>query len=97
MGDNYQPAVGSFPGFIGGGASSIDESKQAVLSDIHIVSPNLVNEFRFGYVRHNGSIFGTGQDGAGFALQNKMALFPAPGAGFPKHRVLLLGAAVRVV
>ena len=83
MGDNYQPAVGSFPGFIGGGTSSVDESKQAVLSDIHIFSPSLVNELRFGYVRHNGSINGTGQDGAGFAQQHNMALFPAPVLGFP--------------
>ena len=54
-----------------------------MLSDIHVFTPSLVNELRFGYVRHNGSIFGTGQEGAGFALQNKMALFPAPVLGFP--------------
>ena len=80
---NAQPAVGNFPGFIGGGTSSQDNSTQAVLSDIHIFSPTLVNEFRFGYIRHNGSIFGSGQDGVGFALKNNMALFPAPVAGFP--------------
>ena len=76
-------AVGNFPGFIGGGTSSQDNSTQAVLSDIHIFSPTLVNEFRFGYIRHNGSIIGSGQDGVGFALKNNMALFPAPVAGFP--------------
>ena len=81
--DNSQPAVGRFPGFIGGGASSIDNADQAVLSEIHIFSPSLVNEFRFGYVRHNGSIFGTGQQGFGFAQQHNMALFPAPLLGFP--------------
>ena len=81
--DNAKPAVGSFPGFIGGGTSSIDHSIQAVLSDIHIFSPALVNEFRFGYVRHNGSIQGTGQDGAAFAQQHNLALFPAPILGFP--------------
>jgi hypothetical protein len=81
--ENSKPAVGSFPGFIGGGTSSIDDGVQAVLSDVHIFSPTLVNEFRFGYVRHNGSIFGTGQDGVGFARQNNMALFPAPLLGFP--------------
>src|SRR5690242_16373176 len=80
---NSQPARGNFPGFIGGGTSSIDNSTQAVLSDVHIFSPTIVNEFRFGYVRHNGSIFGTGQDGVGFALQNNVALFPAPVLGFP--------------
>ena len=54
--ENSQPAVGSFPGFIGGGTSSINNAAQGVLSDIHIFTPALVNEFRFGYVRHNGSI-----------------------------------------
>ncbi len=81
--ENSQPAVGSFPGFIGGGTSSINNAAQAVLSDIHILSPTLVNEFRFGYVRHNGSIQGTGQDGAAFAQQHNLALFPAPILGFP--------------
>src|SRR5579872_348513 len=65
--ENSQPAVGSFPGFIGGGTSSINDAAQAVLSDIHIFTPNLVNEFLFGYVRHNGSIFGSGQNGVEFA------------------------------
>ena len=77
-GANSKPAVGSFPGFIGGGTSSIDDSAQGVLSDIHIFTPSLVNEFRFGYVRHNGSIFGSGQNGAPFAQQHNIALFPAP-------------------
>lgn len=81
--ENAKPAVGSFPGFIGGGTSSIDHAAQAVLSDIHIFSPSLVNEFRFGYVRHNGSIYGTGQEGAAFGQQHNLALFPAPILGFP--------------
>jgi hypothetical protein len=80
---NAQPAVGSFPGFIGGGTSSQDNSEQAALSDVHIFSSTLVNEFRFGYIRHNGSILGTGQDGVGFAQQHNLAMFPAPVLGFP--------------
>ena len=80
---NAKPAVGAFPGFIGGGTSSIDNAAQGVISDVHIFSPSLVNEFRFGYVRHNGSIYGTGQQGAAFAQQHNIALFPAPIAGFP--------------
>lgn len=80
---NSRPAVGSFPGFIGGGTSSIDNAAQGVLSDVHIFTPSLVNEFRFGYVRHNGSINGVGQDGVGFAQEHNMALFPAPVLGFP--------------
>jgi len=83
MSENERPAVGSFPGFIGGGTSSIDHAEQAVFSDIHIFSPALVNEFRFGYVRHNGSIQGTGQNGAAFAKDHNMALFPSPILGFP--------------
>jgi hypothetical protein len=81
--ENSKPAVGAFPGFIGGGTSSIDNAAQAVLSDIHIFTPALVNEFRFGYVRHNGSIQGTGQEGAAFAQQHNLAMFPAPVLGFP--------------
>ena len=80
---NSKPAVGSFPGFIGGGASSIDDAAQGVLSDVHIFTPTLVNEFRFGYVRHNGSLFGTGQNGEAFAQQHNIAMFPAPILGFP--------------
>jgi hypothetical protein len=81
--ENAKPAVGSFPGFIGGGTSSTDNSAQGVFSDIHIFSPSLVNEFRFGYVRHNGSILGSGQAGAAFGLEHGLALFPAPILGFP--------------
>lgn len=83
IGANSQPAVGSFPGFIGGGTSSINDSAQGVVSDIHIFTPSLVNEFRFGYVRHNGSIYGSGQNGAAFAQEHNVALFPAPILGFP--------------
>lgn len=80
---NSEPAVGRFPGFIGGGASSINNSAQGVISDVHIFTPTLINEFRFGYVRHNGSAFGTGQEGVDFAQKNNVALFPAPLLGFP--------------
>src|SRR4051794_13817316 len=83
IGANSKPAVGIFPGFIGGGASSIDNSAQGVISDVHIFTPTLINEFRFGYVRHNGSAFGTGQEGVDFAQKNNIALFPAPLLGFP--------------
>ena len=80
---NSQPAVGTFPGFIGGGASSINDAAQGAISDVHIFTPTLINEFRFGYVRHNGSLFGTGQDGVSFAQSHNVALFPAPLLGFP--------------
>jgi hypothetical protein len=80
---NSKPAVGNFPGFIGGGTSATDNSAQGVISDVHIFTPSLVNEFRFGYIRHNGSLVGTGQDGVDFAQKNNMALFPGPLLGFP--------------
>jgi len=83
IGENSQPAIGNFPGFIGGGTSSINNSAQGVISDVHIFTPTLINEFRFGYVRHNGSLFGTGQNGVDFAQKNNVALFPAPLLGFP--------------
>src|SRR5579872_1489175 len=89
--ENSQPAVGSFPGFIGGGTSSINDAAQAVLSDIHIFTPSLVNEFRFGYVRHNGSIFGSGQNGVEFARQHNIAMFPAPQLGFPSLSFIYSG------
>lgn len=89
--ESSAPAVGSFPGFIGGGTSSIDNSAQAVLSEIHIFTPSLVNEFRFGYVRHNGSIFGSGQDGVSFARQHNIAMFPAPQLGFPSLSFIYSG------
>jgi hypothetical protein len=91
IGENSRPAVGAFPGFIGGGTSSIDNAVQAALSDIHIFTPTLVNEFRFGYVRHNGSIFGSGQDGVGFANQHNVAMFPAPQLGFPSMSFIYSG------
>ena len=81
--NNYQPAVGTFPGFIGGGTNAVNNSMQGALSDIHIISPAIVNELRLGYIRHNGSLYGTGQNGAATALKDGMALFPGPVAGFP--------------
>ena len=81
--ENSKPAVGSFPGFIGGGTSSIDDARRACCPTSTFSPPTLVNEFRFGYVRHNGSIYGSGQDGAAFAQEHNVALFPAPILGFP--------------
>ena len=47
---------GNFPGFIGGTTNSINNSIHAILDDTHVFSPNIVNEARVGYSRHNGSI-----------------------------------------
>ena len=81
--NNYQPAVGNFPGFIGGGSSLINNSEQATISDIHTFTPSLVNELRVGYVRNNGTQPGSGQLGATFGQNSGLALFPSPVLGFP--------------
>ena len=91
--NNYQPAVGAFPGFIGGGTNAVNNNLQGALSDIHSFSPTLVNELRLGYVRHNGSLYGTGQNGAATALKEGMALFPGPEVGFPSISFNYSGAA----
>jgi hypothetical protein len=77
-----QPAVGSFAGFLGGGSPSVNNSMQLALTDVQVLTPSLVNEVRFGLIRHNGSLSGTGQAGLAFAQQNNFALFPGPVQGF---------------
>ena len=81
--DNFTPGVGSYPGFIGGGSDSVDNSEQAVLSYIHIFTPTLVNEARFGFIRHNGSSFGNTGEGRAFAAEHQLATLPSPLPGFP--------------
>lgn len=81
--NQISPSPGAFEGFIGGGNSQIDFSRHAVLNDTHIFSPTIVNEFRFGYVRHNGSQIGEAPNGVQFANQQGIALFPFPVQGFP--------------
>src|SRR5690606_25248960 len=77
------PNPGNFDGFIGGGSDDIRRVKSAVFNDIHIISPSTVNEFRFGYTRHNGSSIGVAPQGGDFALQNDISLLPCPVQGFP--------------
>ena len=55
---------------------------QLALTNVYLITSNLVNEVRFGIVRHNGSLSGTGQAGVAFANQSKFALFPGPTLGF---------------
>lgn len=76
---------GSFSGFLGGGTNNINNSVNTVLNDVHIFTPNLVNEARFGYTRHNGSlvVLNTAQ-GVSFANQNGIALYPFPAQTFPQ-------------
>lgn len=78
-----QPIPGGFEGFIGGGSNRIDFSRHAVINDTHVFSPTVVNEFRFGFIRHNGSDVGDAPGGVPFAQANRLALFPFPDLGFP--------------
>jgi len=80
--NNTKPAVGVFAGFLGGGSPAVDNSMQLAITDVHLITNNLVNEVRFGLVRHNGSLSGTGQAGVPFAQANNFALFPGPVLGF---------------
>ena len=89
--NTFTPGVGSFPGFIGGGSDSIDNSQQAVLSEIHIFSPTLVNEVRFGYIRHNGSSFGNTGEGRAYAAAHNLATLPSPLPGFPSFSFIYAG------
>jgi hypothetical protein len=77
------PNPGSFDGFIGGGGTNIRNAVNAAIGDTHIFSPAVVNEFRAGYTRQNGSFAGRGPEGADFARQNRITLFPFPVQSFP--------------
>jgi hypothetical protein len=79
-----EPIPGRFEGgFIGGGSTFSNETRHAVLNDTHLFGSNIVNEFRFGYSRHNDGQLGDAPSGVGFAQQNRFALFPFPSLGFP--------------
>ncbi len=78
------PQPGSFDGFIGGSNTQYRNIRQVVLSDTQVFSPAVVNEFRAGFTRHNGSrVVDNVDQGVKFAIENKFALFPFPVKGFP--------------
>lgn len=82
--NQVNPQPGTIDGFIGGSSTLYRDIFQTVLSDTYVFSPTVVNEFRAGYTRHNGSRFVDNvDDGAKFAVGNKVALFPFPVKGFP--------------
>jgi hypothetical protein len=84
LANSTSPNPGSFDGFIGAGSASIRNTRSAALSETHVFSPNVVNEFRAGYARHNGSSVPNGTDaGIDFALKNKISMFPFPLLAFP--------------
>ena len=76
---------GNFSGFLGGGTNNINNSINSILNDVHIFTPNVVNQARFGYTRHNGSLEVLDQDaGVTFAAQNGLAMYPFPVQLFPQ-------------
>jgi hypothetical protein len=89
--NNNVPADGVFPGFIGGGSPALDDSDQITVSDIHLFTQNLVNEFRIGYLYNNGTQAGSGQLGAAFGAANGLALFPSNPLGFPSISLIYSG------
>ena len=77
------PNPGNFDGFIGGGGTNVREAWNTAIGDTHLITPSIVNEFRAGYTRQNGTFAGLGPTGADFARQNNIALFPFPIQSFP--------------
>ncbi|MBI4904349.1 MAG: TonB-dependent receptor [Acidobacteria bacterium] len=77
------PNPGNFDGFVGGGGTNVREAWNAAIGDTHLLTTSIVNEFRAGYTRQNGTFDGLGPTGAGFARQNNIALFPFPVQSFP--------------
>ncbi len=78
------PQPGTIDGFIGGSNTLYRDIFQVVLNDTYVFSSTVVNEFRAGYTRHNGSrLVNQVGEGAKFAVDNKVALFPFPVTGFP--------------
>ena len=83
FGNAVDPNPGSWEGPLSTASTQLQFSRHAVLNDVHVFNPNLINEFRFGYTRSNGSGIGRGQESAPFALQAGVAMFPFPVLGFP--------------
>jgi hypothetical protein len=86
------PAVGVFPGWIGGGTSGINHNDQASIADVHIFTPNLVNEVRVGYLYNNSTQTGVGTQGADTANQIGLAMYPVTPPGFPSISLNYSGA-----
>jgi hypothetical protein len=75
----YQPTVGSY---VFSPTELLLHTRNAALTDTHIFSPNVVNEFRFGFNRANSSnVALKAEEGIAFAAQN--GLQSGPILGFP--------------
>jgi outer membrane receptor protein involved in Fe transport len=90
--NSHNPAIGVFPGWIGGGTSGIDHNDQAGIDDVHIFTPSLVNEVRVGYLYNNSTQTGIGTVGASTANSIGLALFPVSPRGFPSISLNYSGA-----
>ena len=91
--NNFQPAVGAFPGWIGGGSAALDDNDQITVSDVHIFSANLINELRAGYLYNNGTQPGGGPEGAKFGTSIGLAMLPSSPLQFPAISFSYSGAA----
>ncbi|HEX4032016.1 MAG TPA: TonB-dependent receptor [Terracidiphilus sp.] len=91
--NNFQPAVGSFPGWIGGGSAALNDNDQITVSDVHIFAPTLINELRAGYLYNNGTQPGGGPEGGAFGTSIGLALLPASPLQFPAISFSYSGAA----
>src|SRR5215831_16790566 len=83
FGNTVQPNPGAWEGPLSTGSIQLQFSRHAVVNDVHIFNPGFINEFRFGYTRSNGSSLSEAQQGASFAQQIGLAMFPFPVLGFP--------------
>ena len=90
--NGHTPAIGVFPGWIGGGTAGINNNDQATIADVHIFTPSLVNEFRVGYLYNNGTQTGVGTQGADTANQIGLAMYPVTPPGFPSISMNYSGA-----
>jgi hypothetical protein len=90
--NSNNPAVGVFPGWIGGGTAGINHNDQATISDVHIFTPSLVNEARVGYLYNNSTQTGVGTQGASTATSIGLAMFPVTPQGFPSISMNYSGA-----
>ena len=92
--NNFQPAVGAFPGWIGGGSDALDNNDQITVSDVHIFAPTLINELRAGYLYNNGTQPGGGSEGATFGTGIGLALLPVTPLQFPGISLKYSGSSV---
>ena len=90
--NSHTPAIGVFPGFIGGGTAGIDNNDQAGIAEVHIFTPALVNEIRVGYLYNNSTQTGVGTQGASIATKIGLAMFPVAPQGFPSISMNYTGA-----